>query len=64
MKPNELIDRIQVIRTANNSLWMRLLKLAFKHAPKEAAEIMQGITKNDAAINALSRELGEEESND
>jgi hypothetical protein len=33
---------IEAIRGRNNRNWMDLLRLAFKHAPEEAAEIMAG----------------------
>lgn len=40
-----IIDQIEAIRAKNNKNWMDVLRLAFKHAPKEAAEIMAGIYK-------------------
>lgn len=54
-----IISKITEIRRINNESWMDMLKLAFKHAPKEAAEIMGVITYNDEKINALTKKLGE-----
>lgn len=52
-----VIDQIEAIRSKNNKNWMDLLRLAFKHAPEEAAEIMAGIYRDDAAISALVAKL-------
>ena len=35
------INIIQKIRARNNVNWMNILKLAFKHAPKEASLLMK-----------------------
>ena len=32
---NQWINKVQKIRARNNVNWMNILKLAFKHAPKE-----------------------------
>ena len=42
-----LIDQVESIRSKNNSNWMDILRLAFKHAPKESAEIMSQINNKD-----------------
>ena len=42
-----IIDEIERIRGKNNKNWMDLLRLAFRHAPKEAAEIVAEIYKDD-----------------
>ena len=52
-----IIDQIEAIRGRNNKNWMDLLRLAFKHAPEEAAEIMAGIYKEDAEIGRLVKQL-------
>jgi len=49
--PSAVIFAIDVIRQKNNSLWMSILRLAFKHAPKDARKIMKQIAKNDKEIN-------------
>lgn len=55
----KIIDDIEAIRTRNNRNWMDLLRLAFKHAPKEAAEIMAEIYKQDQGISDLAKKLTE-----
>lgn len=54
---NNIIDKIQAVRKDNNKLWMDILKLAFKHIPKQAKETFSEIQKNDEKINKLSGEL-------
>jgi|TARA_B100001093_G_C26854033_1_gene1026540 hypothetical protein len=53
----EIINSIQDIRSKNNVNWMDLLRLAFKHAPNEAAEIMQNIYNKDEEISDLAKKL-------
>ena len=53
----KIIDEIQDIRSKNNRNWMDLLRLAFKHAPKDAAEIMAEIYKHDSDISHLVKKL-------
>lgn len=55
---DHLIDRITEARTKNNLNWMALIRLAFKYAPKDAALIMQNITKRDMEISKYSKQLG------
>ena len=52
-----IIDEIEKVRTKNNKNWMDLLRLAFKHAPKEASLILAEIYKEDAAISDLAEDL-------
>ncbi len=59
MTAEEIITNIQEIRSKNNKNWMDLLRLAFKHAPKEASDIMSAITSCDAEINKLTKSLSE-----
>jgi hypothetical protein len=54
-----VINRISKIREDNNKCWMDILRLAFKHAPKESKQIFKFITENDAKINELSKRLCE-----
>lgn len=54
---DEIIDQIEATRTKNNKNWMDLLRLAFKHAPKEAAEIVAEIYREDSEISKLARQL-------
>jgi len=53
----KVIDEIEGIRSKNNRNWMDLLRLAFKHAPQDAAEIMAEIYRHDSDISALVKKL-------
>lgn len=55
--PEEIISYIAGIRQSNNRLWMDLLRLAFRHAPKDARRIMKKITKNDKEISRWTSRL-------
>jgi len=61
MNDNELIGEIQKIREKNNILWMSILKLAVKHSPVEAKQILKKITNNDVKISSLTKELANAE---
>ena len=52
-----LINRIQKIRSKNNVNWMNLLKLSFKHDPKNAAKIMSNVLNDDKKISSLVNKL-------
>ena len=52
-----LINRIQKIRSKNNVNWMDLLKLSFKHDPKNAAKIMSNVLNDDKKISLLVNKL-------
>ena len=53
----ELINKIQKIRSKNNLNWMNLLKLSFKHDPKNAAKIMSSVFNDDKKISSLVGQL-------
>lgn len=53
----EIIDQIEAVRSKNNKNWMDLMRLAFKHAPEEAAEIVADIYREDSEISALAAKL-------
>ena len=53
----KLIDQIQKIRSKNNVNWMDMLRLAFKHDPKNAAKIMTQIYFDDQKISKLVKKL-------
>lgn len=57
MTPDQIIDQIEAVRTRNNKNWMDLLRLAFRHAPEEAAEIVASIYAEDSEISALAQQL-------
>ena len=52
-----LINKIQKIRSKNNVNWMNLLKLSFKHDPKNAAKIMSTVFNDDKKISSLIKKL-------
>ena len=52
-----IINQIEKIRKNNNSNWMDILRLCFKHSPKEAAKLMNNIYKDDSKIGKLSKKL-------
>ena len=54
---NEIINKIQKIRSKNNVNWMNILKLAFKLDPKKASQIMKKINYDDKRISVLLNKL-------
>ena len=59
-KNNELIEKVTIIREANNRLWMGLVKLAMSGHPKETKILLNRITKNDKKIIECIGELADE----
>jgi hypothetical protein len=55
----DLIDQIESIRAKNNKNWMDILRLAFKHAPEDAAAIVAEIYKQDQSISELAQKLAQ-----
>ena len=53
----KLINQIQKIRAKNNVNWMNILRLAFKHAPKEAGKLMKKINTDDKKISKILNKL-------
>ena len=53
----EIIDEIEKIRSKNNVNWMDILRLSFKHAPKEARNIISKINNDDNKISNLLKQL-------
>ena len=53
----QLVNEIQVIRADNNKVWMNLVRLALRVAPKEAKAFFNEITDNDQKVSALLRQL-------
>ena len=54
-----IIDEIEQIRTRNNVNWMDVLRLAFRHAPDEARELMKKINMEDDRVSSLLKKLAE-----
>ena len=55
-----LIDQIQHVRAKNNKVWMDIIRLAFREAPKEAKVLMREVVRHDRQIDALAEKLGED----
>lgn len=55
-----IIDEIEKVRTRNNVNWMDILRLAFKHAPEEARELMRRVDSEDSTISSLLKKLTED----
>ena len=53
----KIINKIEKIRTNNNVNWMDILRLAFKHAPKDASKLMQRVNLEDKKISLLLKKL-------
>ena len=56
-KYEKIIDKIQKIRSKNNINWMDILRLAFKHDPKNASKILKKINSDDKRISYLVKKL-------
>jgi methionyl-tRNA formyltransferase len=53
----EIINEIESVRSKNNVNWMDILRLAFKHAPDQAREIVGRINADDNKISSLLEKL-------
>lgn len=60
MNSSDLIDKIEEVRTANNRLWMDLVRLVLVYAPYQTKTILRQIRENDLKISELMEELGKE----
>ena len=56
-KALKYINEVQRIRSKNNINWMNVLRLAFKHDPKEAAKLMKKINSDDGKIGKVLKKL-------
>jgi len=54
-----IIDEIEKVRTKNNVNWMDILRLAVKHAPDEAIDLMRKVNSEDKRISELFKKLNE-----
>jgi hypothetical protein len=52
-----LINKIQKIRSKNNTNWMDMLRLAFKYDPHSSSKIMSNIYMDDQKISKLVKKL-------
>tara|TARA_B100000989_G_scaffold298708_1_gene289353 strand:+ start:3638 stop:3829 length:192 start_codon:yes stop_codon:yes gene_type:complete len=53
----QIINDIEKIRSKNNINWMKILKIAFKHSPRETANVMSNIYNSDNKISKLVKKL-------
>ena len=53
----KIISKIEKVRSKNNVNWMGLLRLAFKHAPKDASKLMKKVNSEDKKISSLLHKL-------
>jgi|TARA_Y100000294_G_C8319872_1_gene242195 hypothetical protein len=53
----KIISKIEKVRSKNNVNWMGLLRLAFKHAPKDASKLMKKVNSEDKKISFLLHKL-------
>ena len=53
----KIIDQISSARKKNNVNWMKLLKLAIRHAPVETSKIMKEINSSDKKISNLFKKI-------
>ena len=53
----KIINKIQQVRSKNNVNWMNLLRLAFRHDPKNATKIMSKIYRDDQKVSELVKKL-------
>lgn len=54
---NSIIDKIEKIRSKNNTNWMDLVRLSFNLDPDKAAEILSKIYQEDKKISDLAKKL-------
>jgi len=56
-KVEQAIWDVECIRTNNNSLWMKVLKIALIYAPTQTKHLLRGINRNDAAITKKLKKI-------
>ena len=55
----KIIDVIEKIRTHNNVNWMNILRLAIKHAPEDAIDLLKKVNSADERISELFNNISE-----
>jgi predicted nucleic acid-binding protein len=55
----EIIDEIEKRRTRNNVNWMNILRIAIRHAPDEAIELLKNVNCEDERISELFNNISE-----
>lgn len=56
---DDIVDRIEQVRTRNNIEWMTILRIALDAAPEQTKAVLKRIEENDRDIHGLLRELAE-----
>ena len=56
-KYEKVFNNIEKVRSKNNKNWIDILRLAFKHSPKEAKIIIKAIVKKDKQLIKLAKDL-------
>lgn len=56
-KHSKIINKIEKVRSRNNTNWMNILRLAFTHAPKDARKLIKKINIDDKKISNLLKKL-------
>ena len=56
-KKMKIINSIEKVRSKNNTNWMDVLRLAFKHAPRDASKLLKKIHSQDKRISNLASKL-------
>lgn len=56
-RAQELISRIEQVRSSNNVNWMDILRLAFSTSPDRAKRILARINQDDGQIASLLSQL-------
>ena len=56
-KYEKIFNNIEKVRSKNNKNWIDILRLAFKHSPKEAKIIFKEIVKKDKQLIKLAKDL-------
>lgn len=54
---NSIIDKIEKIRSKNNTNWMDLVRLSFSLDPDNASKILSKIYREDKKISDLAKKL-------
>ena len=56
----KIIDEIEKVRTRNNVNWMDILRLAIRHAPDEAIDLLKKVNGEDERISELFKNISED----
>ena len=57
IKKLKIINKIEKVRSKNNTNWMDVLRLAFRYAPKDASKLLKKIHSQDKIISNLASKL-------